>query len=201
MGDIEKLIESERAKIALFKEKIVVCESRIAVLQSMLQESKDAVDVAAGAAVAAKSATGPFPISAPKVSVPEATNEVKIAFSMSPKRPLGDVAMTCLRSLESGGKTFEQIVSVLQSARIESSRHNTRCTLISVADRFGFIKSPRKQYYEITQNGLKYLEVQKGESPATANSGAFSLQPASSQGASTKGVRHGFGTAARTTPH
>ncbi len=159
-AEIQKLIAAEQSKIVLFKEKITSCEKRIAMLQSI--QSEDAVDMAVGAAIAAK----------PSVPVRENAFEPRTVFPLNtlgknipdatPKRPIGGVGMAMMHALKSGEKNLDQLGEAIESSGLKSTRHNARCTLIAFKDKYGFIENTQRGYYGLTKRGLEYIQEQDG---------------------------------------
>ncbi|WP_434632225.1 hypothetical protein [Chromobacterium sp. CV08] len=185
------LIDQERAKIALLKTKIVECERRIAVLQSLA--NADDLDNVLSKTVAHEVRPQVVPQPSENVAVPitppsaqySSQNSSNQSFEM-PKKKLSTSVISLLNFIGVEGKSLDELENFSNEEQLGVDRGAIRSFASAYRRKFGFLHSPRLGFVQLTQRGLAYMETHghllNGETPSV---GAESVSGTSIQAAVT----------------
>ncbi len=153
---IASLINSERAKIDVLRERIKVCERRIATLSAMASDDDD-LDAALAKRVAPQpSVRSPVLIERGQVAGID-KGAVAAAVDGFPKKALGHTALTLLRFAGTEGKSIDQFLAHAQANNIRRDRQGIRAFLYQYKSNYGLLQSQRDGYFRLSDLGVAYI--------------------------------------------
>lgn len=153
MSQIDALVEREKRKIKLLRDKIAQSEAHLQALMSM--RSEDALDKLLDEELNAKPATDV----APKGWGPE-VHDFKTR-----NKPIPSNWAALLKFIGTQGKTMPEVERFLNDEKIPISPPAARTGLMNYRKHYGFIENPKKGFYRLSANGLGVITSQKEENP------------------------------------
>lgn len=186
MSHRTELLEHERRKLSLLRNKLVEQEQRVKVLEQMQDDPLDAVldrelaqDNSNQQAAAAAAAQAPIEPPPQAVEVPqrvEAFPAGGFVWQRVPRRIPPQWAQL-LAFIGSEGKTFTEVEAFIKEAQLPMTPGAARTGLMNYRKDFGFVENPRKGFYKTTDKAMAFMQARKDESPTTDDDGASESQP------------------------
>ena len=158
---LDMLIANEQAKIELLRDKIKMCEQRVAMLRSM-QSGDDDLDAALAKKVGG-SAHPERPSSDPESQVAQqaptavAGPDVSSMSGAFPKKTLNKNTLRMLRFSGTTDKSIDQFVDFASSNGIDKDRQGIRAFLHQYKTAYKLLTSDRDGYFRLSDLGIAYL--------------------------------------------
>lgn len=184
MSHRTELLEHERRKLLLLRNKLAEQEQRVKVLEQMQDDPLDEVldrELAQDAGTKRTPAPAPAPIdqSSGADELPRRAESLlppAFAWQRVPRRMPPQWARL-LTFIGSEGKTFTEVEAFIKEAPLAMTPGAARTGLMNYRKDFGFVENPRKGFYKTTDKALAFIEARKDESPTTDDDGASESQP------------------------
>lgn len=190
------LLELERKKLTLLRNKLAEQERRVKTLEAMEDDPLDALleRELAGTQPRPAAATGTERSSAIEATagadatIPEQAKtsglqpelveaaSMPYAWQRRPRR-IPPMWVKLLRFIGPEGKTYEQVVEHIARERLQLTGGAARTQLMHYRKEFGLIENPARGFYVATDKALQLIAAQEGESPAVGDGGALKTQP------------------------
>lgn len=185
MSQRSELLEHERRKLSLLRDKLADQERRVKVLEQMQDDPLDAIlekELATAAPTVQQAAPVMPPAPPTEVAKPLQHHTDLIPAPISswqriPRRRLPEKWSDLLSFIGSEGKTFTEVEKFIGEANLALSPGAARTGLMNYRKDFGFVENPRKGFYRATDKALAFIEAHKDESPAIEDDRAFESQP------------------------
>lgn len=166
MNTYEALIRQEEAKLNLLRQKAVACEQRIAALRTLAQtdDVDDAIASAVGRAAGQQAnlkAASEVPVSAPLPSAPVGDGGKGDGRQVRKD----SVVIEVLSFLRDGVKSLDEVDRHLQSLGRARSRGYLRTALMTWRTTNGWVTNPNRGSYGLTNDGVVFVDTNKGEGP------------------------------------
>jgi hypothetical protein len=188
MSHRTELLEHERRKLSLLRNKLAEQEQRVKVLEQMVDDPLDEILEREMASAASARQEEPGAV----LSQDRGENETTRSSALSPPplasfwhripRRMPAQWVRLLTFIGNDGKTFAEVETFIKNAGLAMTPGAARTGLMNYRKDFGFVENPRKGFYKTTDKCTAFIEALKDESPA--NGGAPESQPPR------KGVAH-----------
>ena len=189
MSQRDALLDLERRKLGLLRQKLAEQERKVKTLEAMDDDPFDALlerelglHTAHAATLEVEPVRPPQPAKTPEPEPAAAGEEVlnaRFNWGAELRRPrrIPRNWVRLLRFIGPDGKTYDQVTAFIAESKFAITPGAARTQLMNYRKDFGFIENPSKGFYKATERALGFLDTQEGEDPAVGTGGVFSLQP------------------------
>lgn len=184
---IAELLELERRKLSLLRNKVLDQERRVEVLAALVDDPLDALlereltapaaavqAPAPGLAAAPESAAAQPPEGLPAPGFAQVFNWAAPTTRVPRRVPSQWVQL--LRFIGLDGKTYNDVTAYARSQQLQISEGAVRTQLMNYRKEYGFVENPKKGFYRATERALSFIDAQEEGAPAMAG-GSPQSQP------------------------
>lgn len=188
MSQRNALLDLERRKLALLRQKIGEQERRIQTLEAMDDDPFDALlerelelrTVDTPTATPTPSYPGSAATAQTPAQQPADIGVMKalVDWGAGPRLPrrVPQNWVRLLRFIGLDGKSYAQATEFIDVNKIAVTPGSARTQLMTYRKEFGFIENPSKGFYKTTERAMTFLNKQEGEVAATEHGSDFDTQ-------------------------
>lgn len=167
------LLDLERRKLALLRNRLEEQERRVQMLEGMTTDDPlDALlERELAPSAAAMQTPAPLPASAddddrddlPETLLPPAPLPPTFSWGSQPRFPrqVPAIWVHLLKFIGREGRTYEQVTKFIEVNKIALSPGAARTQLMNYRKEFAFVDNPRKGFYKATDRALAFIEQQE----------------------------------------
>lgn len=184
-----KMLQHERKKLDLLRQRVAQQEQHVLFLESLKDDPLDQLlESELAAALEPREQTPAMEVQTPadeqvavqEAPMPVAPSPLAPVFQWgqqqrAPRRVPG-TWVSLLRFIGREGKSYDDVKLYIKDRGLPITEGAARTQLMAYRKQFGFVENPRKGFYVATDRALSFIEEQEKKSPARQD-GGFGAQP------------------------